>query len=1172
MSVAANGTQQNGESLLGTSISADGQYVVFTSNDANLVVGDTNNTWDVFVAPNPLLPLVTYANVPTVLSSISALDPDAGTEPLSISLSVNRGSLALLNAEGITFTDIDGRDGILTFSGALANLNAALDAGILYMPAIDYVGNDTLKIAINDQSFGAGLTDDATVALAVISASSTEPAVIVGTSGNDILIGGSSNNTLIGEIGDDVLIGGIGNDIYLYNLGDGSDIVLDLDQSPGNVDTLSFGSGIAPDSLSADASGLNLLIHVGNETLAIQNWFLGSDYQIERIEFEGGANYDGSWLVSLGSHAPELGIPIPDQSVDEDAAFSVELSMGTFTDQDIVNGDVLSYSAMLSDGSALPAWFSLDSSTDALSGFADNAAVGSYDIIITATDSDGQSISDTFTLIVNNINDAPIVVQAISDQAVDEDALFVFTLPADAFTDDDAIHGDSLTLSAVLADGSILPGWLAFDASTGTLTGTPDNGQVGTYDIRVTATDLAGTSASDVFTLTVHNVNDNPVLANALNDLTTDEDAPFGFVVPAGTFFDDDLIHGDRLTLSASLADGSIFPDWLTFDVSTGTFSGTPDNWDVGNYEVRVTATDLAGTSASDVFTLTVHNVNDNPVLANALGDMATDEDAPFSFTVPTDTFFDDDFIHGDRLTLSATLMDDSILPAWLNFDAATGSFPGTPDNWQVGSYAIQVTATDTAGTSVSDVFALTVNNTNDAPVLANPIPDRMATEGVAFGYMLAGDTFSDDDAIHGDTLTYTANLTDGSALPSWLAFDAATQTFTGTASADSTLVGTDGDDVLVDSDTGLSGAWDITVTATDTSGVSADDTFTLTLQGVSGNDTLQGGKGNDVLNGGGGNDIYIYSLGDGLDTLTDREGQDTVSFGTGINFDNTVIRTEGGITRLRFLDDCGCETEEGMDIALNADGSSPIETFAFADGTAHTLADLVIQQMTWYGDKKANTLVTGRHDDTIYAGKGGDTVYSGTGNDTLYGEKGNDKLYGEGGNDALYGGKGDDLLNGGCGDDTLDGGKGHNTLIGGQGHDTLILGEDGENTILFDLGDGWDTLKTAAKDEGHDNEIRFGEGIAPDRLWFERAANDLRISVLGTNDGMTIEGWYANKHRPIEEIKTANGYELEDKQIELLIQAMASFTPPPGSGGVLPTEMPQELQATLAAAWESER
>ncbi len=351
-----------------------------------------------------------------------------------------------------------------------------------------------------------------------------------------------------------------------------------------------------------------------------------------------------------------------------------------------------------------------------------------------------------------------------------------------------------------------------------------------------------------------------------------------------------------------------------------------------------------------------------------------------------------------------------------------------------------------------------------------------------------------------------------------------------------------------------------------DINGTDGDDT----LNGTNITDRVTGGRGNDSLSGGAGDDTYFYNLGDGLDQLADSSGTDTVSFGSGISFANTVLRKDGNTAHLRLLDADGNETE-GMDIALNGDGTSPIEMFSFIDGSRYHLDDFLIYSQTTTTGNGNDSLITGRNDDTVTTGNGNDTVHSGTGNDALYGENGNDALYGEGGNDSLYGGKGKDLLDGGAGDDYLDGGEGKNTLIGGKGNDTLILVEDGQNDILFNSGDGWDTLKTNAKDSGHDNEILFGGGIAHDDLWFSRSGNDLNINVLGTNDGMTIEGWYSNKHKPIEEFQTSDGYELEDKQVQLLVQAMAAFTPAPGSGGVLPTEMPDQLQATLAAAWESD-
>ena len=71
---------------------------------------------------------------------------------------------------------------------------------------------------------------------------------------------------------------------------------------------------------------------------------------------------------------------------------------------------------------------------------------------------------------------------------------------------------------------------------------------------------------------------------------------------------------------------------------------------------------------------------------------------------------------------------------------------------------------------------------TNTAPTVANTIPNQTATVGTALSYAFPTNTFADTDT--GDTLTYTAMKSDDSALPSWLTFDAATRTFSGTPTA----------------------------------------------------------------------------------------------------------------------------------------------------------------------------------------------------------------------------------------------------------------------------------------------------------------------------------------------------------------------------------------------------
>src|SRR5882762_1279797 len=68
----------------------------------------------------------------------------------------------------------------------------------------------------------------------------------------------------------------------------------------------------------------------------------------------------------------------------------------------------------------------------------------------------------------------------------------------------------------------------------------------------------------------------------------------------------------------------------------------------------------------------------------------------------------------------------------------------GTPGNNDVGSFDIQITATDAANASAATVFAIAVANVNDAPRLNHPTPDQLATVGAPFVLQFQVDTFSD--------------------------------------------------------------------------------------------------------------------------------------------------------------------------------------------------------------------------------------------------------------------------------------------------------------------------------------------------------------------------------------------------------------------------------------------
>ncbi|GKX46838.1 putative Ig domain-containing protein [Pectobacterium carotovorum] len=505
-------------------------------------------------------------------------------------------------------------------------------------------------------------------------------------------------------------------------------------------------------------------------------------------------------LTASNNASPVVSGTIAAQSIAQGGSLNVTVPAGTFTDPD---GDTLTLSATLADGTALPAWLSFNPTTGTFSGTPANGDVGSLTIKVTATDGSNASVSTTFGLTVTNVNDAPVVATPIPAQSIAQDGSLSFTVPAGTFTDPD---GDTLTLSATLADGTALPAWLSFNPATGTFSGTPANGDVGSLTIKVTATDGSSASVSTTFGLTVTNVNDAPVVATPIPAQSVAQDGSLSFTVPAGTFTDPD---GDTLTLSATLADGTALPAWLSFNPATGTFSGTPANGDVGSLTIKVTATDGSSASVSTTFGLTVTNVNDAPVVSGTIAAQSIAQGGSLSVTVPAGTFTDPD---GDTLTLSATLADGTALPAWLSFNPATGTFSGTPANGDVGSLTIKVTATDGSSASVSTTFGLTVTNVNDAPVVATPIPAQSVAQDGSLSFTVPAGTFTDPD---GDTLTLSATLADGTALPAWLSFNPATGTFSGTPAS------------------GDIGNLTIKVTATDGSSASVSTTFSLTVTTV---------------------------------------------------------------------------------------------------------------------------------------------------------------------------------------------------------------------------------------------------------------------------------------------------------------------------------------------------
>jgi Ca2+-binding RTX toxin-like protein len=732
-------------------------------------------------------------------------------------------------------------------------------------------GRDTLSgTASDDHLYGAELVEEGYANL-------TGGASFLSTLWDD-------GNDYRGGPGNDVVFATAGSDAFHYDLGDGFDTVTDMLhdetflyyggpigstqhflphwQDPtalqadhlaslfSSGDTLRFGPGIAPDAVRFYRRGFyqldDLLIMVGGAGVRMENWFNAQINQLARIEFADGTVWDRAGVLTRAGSAPSLVIGSefdddlfggPENEVFEggggndtyfidagggsdaivDSGGYDTLNLGVDPDQVTLGLGSLRIRIGAGRDEVHLANFDPD---DALAGsdielfrFADGTELAYADLVSRGFDLFGSAGEDTIrgTNVVDRIdggagNDTlagglgsdtyrfgtgsglDLIREAAS--ATDIDTLEILVKPGEVTVTREA---DNIVVSLEGSADRVAIEWFSDPYA------------------RIENVTFADGTSWDAPTLEAQirtDANRAPALSSPLADQSILEDIPVTYVLPADAFSDPD---SDALSYGVG-----VLPAWLSFDPDTRTLSGTPRNADVGSHPVTVIATDPGGLSASDELVLAVLNVNDAPVVAQPLSNRVFDAGSPFVFSVPAQTFVDEDA--ADSLVLSASLVGGSPLPAWLAFDTASATFAGSPKAKQLGISRIALTATDAAGASAVADFELIIRTAADATA--------SGTQG--------------DDFLYGN-------------------------------SGDETLKAKRGNDYLY--------------------GDAGDDV----LRGGSGNDILRGGAGNDVLYLGKGNDLIVFSRGDGIDTVYGgRDGGDTLSLGGGIDYDDLSLSRHG--------------------------------------------------------------------------------------------------------------------------------------------------------------------------------------------------------------------------------------------------------------------------------------
>lgn len=593
--------------------------------------------------------------------------------------------------------------------------------------------------------------------------------------------------------------------------------------------TLSLGNGYTDEDLDQAASIQNVNVVGGT----LDSWVCsnGSCTSIftPTPNFFGAANFDFNIVstfesASFSGHANINVAPVNDapilmsvanQVTDEDVAIDNLIISVMDIDQTINCSAAIAVTS--SNATLLPA------SNVSISGTSPNCYLsilpslnnsGTATIGLTVSDDEGASATTSFSVVVNPVNDSPAIAN-ISNKTTDEDVPML-NIPV-LITDIDSSLNCNTSLTGTSGNTTLLSNSsiIVSGSSPNCLVSlSPSANQNGASTVNLTVND-GSASASTQFTFTVNSINDLPVIGN-VSDQNTNEDSPVsGLAISIS-----DVDH--TLTCSGSLSSTS--SNTLLIDPSNVVFSGvapnciatiTPNSNLHGSSSINISVTDGAGDVASTAFLMTVSSVNDGPTIAN-IENQSTLENQPLLGVSIVVGDVDDSLVCSSALVVTS---DNQSLISNSNI-VIGGSAPNctvdiSPSINANGNAALTVVVSDSGGLSASDSFTVSVGSVNNPPSISD-IANQSTDEDVALS-TVAFSVSDIDDAL--DCQTSVVVSSSNSAL---------------VPSSNIILSGAAPNCAMqISPSLNLSGLTTIVVTVTDASGLSSNDSFSLTVNTV---------------------------------------------------------------------------------------------------------------------------------------------------------------------------------------------------------------------------------------------------------------------------------------------------------------------------------------------------
>lgn len=716
-----------------------------------------------------------------ILTGVSVSDIDAGSNDVSVTVSVDDGDLTVTTTTGLTFTAGTNGSSEFTAEGTISELNAALGT-LRYQPDPNFNGTDTFTLFVDDlgNSGGAARTSMDSVPITV-TAVNDAPLLDLDADDSSLATGNDFNQTFeegggpVSLVDDDVTL----SDIDSANLSSIS-VALANRLDPASKEELSADASGTPLSANWD-SGTNTLTINGSGTVAdylavlstvkYDNTANNPDATTRTITFVANDGTSNSLVAtttlsfSAVNDAPVInsdgGAGTAAVSVAENVA---QVTTVTSTD---VDGGTPVYSI---SGGADSTKFSIDSGSGILKFVAapdfesptDTDGDNDYEVAVQVSDQNGGFDSQAITVTVTAENDNDPVITSDGGGAtfaidVAENSTAVTTVTA---TDDDL---PAQTLSYSISGGADLTKF-HIDSGSGVLTfafapdfdSASDTDGDNDYEVTVEVSDGAGRTDSQDITVTVTDLNDTTPVVDGGQSFFVIESATDATSLGTVTATDPDTVGSLQNWTIVSGNTSSAFAIDSTSGELTVNNAAALDFETLPTFTLTVRVSDGANTSANQTVTVNLTNANDAPVVSAPASDsVAVGETLAFSAANGNAITVSD--VEESELRIQLSVDDGSLTlssKTGLVFLAGTGTadaamtFKGSIDNINAALEGLEFVH----GDNHSGICTVTIEATDFSA--SGPGGPITSTDMVAISVLMpAGPPISGDAFLQGNFL-----------------------------------------------------------------------------------------------------------------------------------------------------------------------------------------------------------------------------------------------------------------------------------------------------------------------------------------------------------------------------------------------------------------------------------